>query len=387
MRTRLRRSLILLLALGVVAAGGVFFVQMRPLPVEIVRPVRDQPVEVFGLGSVEARVLSEIGFEVDGALRELHADHGDRVRRGRVLARLHDAEQRARVARAEAGVARAKAALATAEAAVGRARAILARSRETNRRRQALLARKAISVESAEQAQMEEDVAAAELAVAISEAEVARAGLQDAEAQYRYEKIILEHHTLSAPYDAVVVVRHKELGAVLRAGEPLFTLVAPETVWVRAYVDEARAGGIRVGQPARIHLRSLPRRTFHGKVARIDIESDRVSEERRVYLACVDCPESFHLGEQAEVFITTAILAEALLVPEIAVEHFDGARGIVWTVEDGVLHRRRVTFGHRTLDARLEVVGGLPEGALVVGRLRPGLREGRAAIPLAEDSP
>lgn len=142
---------------------------------------------------------------------------------------------------------------------------------------------------------------------------------------------------------------------------------------------EARAGSIRVGQPADVRLRSLPRQILRGHVTRIGIESDRVSEERRVYIACGKCPERFHLGEQVEVFITTTVLDKALLLPEIAIEGFDGTRGRVWTVEKGALHRRWVELGHRTLDSRIEVVEGLPPGALLVRKLRPGLGEGRAA--------
>ncbi len=78
---------------------------------------------------------------------------------------------------------------------------------------------------------MNEEVAAAELSVALSEVEVATAAVEDAKAQYEYEKVLLDHHVLRAPYDAFVVARHEEPGAVLTAGEPLFTLVAPGTVF------------------------------------------------------------------------------------------------------------------------------------------------------------
>ena len=379
MKRRILRPVLALLALVAIGLAVFLFVFLRPLPVEVAGPAGQVPVEVFGLGTVEARILSPVGFEVGAALVELNADHGDRVKKGDVLARLHDAEQAARVAKAEAGTVNAEAAVRMAEAAVGKARAVLAQKRQANRRKQALVARQTVSVEVAEEAQMEEDVAAAELAVSLSDVEVAKAALDDARAQLELEQVLLEHHVLTAPYDAIVVERHKELGAVLASGETLFTLVAPESVWVLAYVDESRAGDIRVGQPAEVHLRSLPRQTFRGRVARVSIESDRVSEERRVYVTCERCPETFHLGEQAEVFITTTVLESALLVPETAVEGFDGTRGAVWTVEDGALHRRNVTFGHRTLASQLEIIGGLPEGARVVLALRSGLREGRAA--------
>ncbi|GER08716.1 hypothetical protein JCM17843_30260 [Kordiimonadales bacterium JCM 17843] len=284
MRKRLFRYLLPLLGIGAVGAAVFLFKFIRPLPVEIARPAENVPVQVFGLGTVEARILSKIGFEVGAALVELNADHGDRVKEGDVLARLHSAEQEARVAKAKAGMVNAEAAVKMAEAAVGKARAVLAQKKQTNKRKQALVARQTVSVETAEEAQMEQDVAAAELAVAISDVDVAKAALEDARAQLDVEKVLLDHHVLRAPYDAIIVQRHKELGSVLSPGEALFTLVAPETVWALAYVDEARAGDLRVGQPAEVRLRSLPRQMFEGHVTRIGIESDRVSEERRVYI-------------------------------------------------------------------------------------------------------
>lgn len=378
---RKKRALYLFTLLGIAAAGAAVFllVFLRPLPVEVAQPAEGVVVQVFGLGTIEARIVSKVGFEVGAALVELNADHGDRVTQSKVLARLHDGEQQARVAKAKAGVVNAEAAVKMAQAVFGKADAVLKQKSLANERKQTLLSRQTVSVESAEESQLEVEVAAAELAVAASEVDVAKAALTDAAAQHQLETVLLQHHVLKAPYDAIVVERHKELGSVLAPGEALFTLVAPETVWALAYVDEARAGGIEVGQAAEVRLRSLPRKTFPGHVARIDIESDRVSEERRVYIACDHCPERFHLGEQAEVLIRTAVLDTALLVPENAVERFDGTKGIVWTVEDGELQRRAVTFGNRTLDSRLEITGDLPGGAQVVTTLRAGLREGRAA--------
>lgn len=371
--------LYIFLGAGVVIVATWLALFMRPLSVEVARAENNVPIQVFGLGTVEARILSKIGFEVGAALVELDADHGDHVKKGAILARLHDAEQEAQLAKARAGLTVAEATAKRAEAAMEKARAVQVQKRQTNKRKQELLAKHTVSIEVAEEAQMEQDVASAELAVAVSDVDVAKAVLADAKAQYDYEKVLLDHHVLRAPYDAIVVQRHKELGSVLTAGEPLFTLVAAETVWVLAYVDEVRAGNIRVSQRAEIRLRSLPRQVLQGHVARIDIESDRVTEERRVYVVCERCPDSFHLGEQAEVFITTTVIDEAQFIPEIAIAGFDGTRGVIWTIEDGSLRQRKVEFGHRTLDSRLEVVAGLPPDVTGVTRLRSGLREGRAA--------
>jgi HlyD family secretion protein len=159
----------------------------------------------------------------------------------------------------------------------------------------------------------------------------------------------------------------------------VFTVINPKSVWILAFIDEAKAGEIAVGQPAQIVLRSQPSRRLDGRVARIQPESDRVNEERRVEVAFATIPEDFNLGEQAEVYITTRHLARAVLVPEGAIENLGSGSGTVWTVEDGRLQQHQVSLGHRLLDGRYEIRGGLPDQAAVVARLTSGLRVGRGA--------
>ncbi len=166
---------------------------------------------------------------------------------------------------------------------------------------------------------------------------------------------------------------------MVKAGDPIFTLVDPATIWIQAYVDEERAGQLADGQPGAIRLRSHPSAEFHGTVARIGLESDRVNEERRVWLTCAGCPAEMFLGEQAEARILTGTRASALMVPEVAIAGFDGYRGTVWTVRDGRLARAALTFGARDDRGRAEVTGGLPEGAAIVARPPKGAAEGRRA--------
>lgn len=314
-----RRNGFALAAVVAAAVGGWFFLTERPLSVPVVAEEQGAQVRIYGLGTVEARVVSKIGFEVGAALTNLLVDSNDSVTKGQVLARLHPEEQRARVARADAGVAASKAAILKAEANVARAKAVLAQRRAANERQQELASRSAIAAASAEEAQRDVDVAAADLTVAQSEVAVVTAQAADALAALLYEQTLLDHHVLMAPFDAVIVDRHAEIGTVVRAGDVIFTLMDPKTVWVQSYIDEGRAGEIALGQTAEIRLRSLPHAVFTGTVARIGIESDRVNEERRVWINCTDCPEQMFLGEQAEVRITVATIAKALLVPEIAI--------------------------------------------------------------------
>jgi len=92
-----------------------------------------------------------------------------------------------------------------------------------------------------------------------------------------FEQTLLAHRTLHAPYDAVVIERHKGLGSVVKAGDPIFTLIAVGSYWGLAHVDEARAGFIAEDQAVTARIRSRPQDEFAGRVVRIGLESDRVT--------------------------------------------------------------------------------------------------------------
>ncbi len=187
MTRRTTRSLLALVALLALGGFAWFFLTERPISVPVASLEQNVAVRVYGLGTVEARIVSDVGFEVGAALTELAVDSGDAVTKGQVLARLHPSEQEARVKRAEAAVEAASATLGRAEASVARARAIIAQRQATNARQQELLGRNAISTQAAEEAQRDVDVAAADLALAESDIAVVRAQQADAAAALRYE--------------------------------------------------------------------------------------------------------------------------------------------------------------------------------------------------------
>lgn len=375
----MRKSWILAAAAGAALVVGGLFVTERPLIVTVVTAETDVPLRLYGLGTVEARVLSRVGFEVGAALLSVTVDSGDTVQAGQELAALHPAEQEARVSRAKAAVDANAAGQTKAAASVTRAEAFLAQRDAANARQKELARQDIASVQRAEEAQRDADVARAELLLAEADLEVIRAQGADAAAALQLEETLLSHHRLVAPYDAVIVARHVEPGTVVKAGDPIFTLMDPKTIWIQAYIDEERAGQLALGQEGRIRLRSQPASEFSGTVARIGLESDRVNEERRVWLTCTDCPAEMFLGEQAEVRILTGMRENALMVPEVAVRGFDGFRGTVWLVQDGRLRAAELSFGARDDRGRVEVTGGLPEGAAIVAMPPKGADDGRLA--------
>ncbi|SIS90849.1 HlyD family secretion protein [Rhodobacter sp. JA431] len=356
------------LVMAILIGGGILALNARSLPVTVVSPERDVPLRLYGLGTVEARVLSQVGFEVGASVVSLTADAGDRVEQGRELAALQHAEQAARVARASAAVAANRASRVRAEATIARAQAVLDQRRAANHRQKDLARKDVTSIQRAEEAQRDEDVARAELDVARADLAVIAAQGADTEAALALEETLLAQYRLHAPYDAVIATRHAEPGEVVKAGDPIFTLFDPASVWIQAYVDEERAGQIALDQPGTIRLRSMPQATFHGRVARIGLESDRANEERRVWLSCTDCPETMYLGEQAEVRILTGTRDRALMVPELAIAGFDGHRGTVWVVREGRFDTLEMTFGARDDKGRVEVTSAVPNGVRIVAR-------------------
>ncbi len=375
----MRRAAAAAVLLLATAGGGWWFATQQPLAVPVAVPAQDVPVTVFGLGTIEARILSRVGFEIAGTLTEVLADHGDRVTAGAPLARLNAASQEARLARAEAAMLSADALAQRAEAQRERAEALLAQRQATARRRRELANRNVGSIEAAEIAATEVATAEAELAVNRADAAVAHALQAEARANLAAERTVLDKHTLRAPYDGVVIARQREAGAAVNPGEAIFTLVAPDSLWALAFVDEGRAGDIALGQPASVTLRRRPGRPVRAEVARIGLAAVRVTEERRVHVRCLTCPEMPVIGEQAEVIIETGRLPRARLVPENAIHGFDGATGTVWVVEQGRLVRRQVRFAARLVDGRAAITDGLAEDLPVAIRLGPGFAEGRAA--------
>jgi HlyD family secretion protein len=375
-----RLSTLALLALLLIAGGAAYWRYAAEIPVRIAAPERDVEVRVFGIGTVEAQVVSKVAFHVAGKVAATPADQGDVVAAGTLLAQLDDEAQRAKLRKSEVAQRQAAANLAKAQVQRERAEIAYQQKRNVSQRRQTLATRGTVSPETAEDAQAAEDIAQGDVRIIEADARIAAVAQEDAAAQREIDAVVLAQHELRAPFPARVIARHKELGSIASAGEAVFTLVAPESIWVKVYVDEALAGGLQAGQPAAVRLRSEPDRAVAAEIVRIDQENDRVTEERRVYVRCRACePQHLirYLGEQAEVEIVKGKVASGLFVPLRRVEAYDGRSGTIWTLVDGRLARERVLLGARLLDGRVEVTSR-PAGQVVIDE-RSDLREGRAA--------
>ncbi len=371
---------VLIVAAAIVGSLLIWWAYFGPVTVPVVPVEANVREQVFGLGTVGARVQSNIGFKVGGVLAGLKADQGDRVQAGQLLAQLDARDVEAQLAVAKAGVVQAQANIDKAKSDVVSATATLENAKAVSARRNSLVAKGFASVEEAQTNEAVMRVATANLASAQSGVAVAEAALQSAEAQEAFEQATLANYSLYAPYDAWIASRNLELGSSPNPGQSVFTLVAADTVWAVGYVDERLAGRLAIGQPAEIILRSNPAASIPGHVERIEVQSDAVNEERLVDVAFDRAPADIHLAEQAEVRITTGVAPKAVAVPANAVSDLRNGRGLVWVVKNGRLERRKVKFGSELLDGRLPILQGVSEDEAVVATPVPGMRVGRPAV-------
>ncbi len=319
---------------------------------------RDLFAEVYGNGTVEARVVVAVSSKITGRITEVYADQGDRVRKGQLLARLENGDFYDQWRQAGANV---KQAGARRELEAANLRKALANRElaERNAARYGNLARhNLVSRLEAEQYETSRKVAREE--VNRSRAALVEAEMEEAagRAGAKLARTRLDDTFIYAPADGVIISRDLEKGATVTPGLPIFTLADPATVWVKANVDESLLKGICAGKTALISLRSSPGEQFRGRVARVSRESDRVTEESEVDVAFTPALSDFRLGEQSDVYIITESRKSAPSLPSAALVGKGRKRG-VWVVENGRLRFRNVVVGIEDPRSFAEIVAGL----------------------------
>lgn len=384
-----------LLAGGLLTAGvaGAFFFFRPPQVTVAAAAVRDITPVIQGVGTVEAKTVVRVSAKITGRLVSVLADQGDTVRAGQLLATLDRAEQQAQVAQAEAAVQRARMAVITQEVALRKAAASVQAAEATVGRLTAMEGLARVNADRWRQLHHEGGVSRVEMDVRVTEAVVVGQERRSAEAQRRVaqeevavgeaaldtlrQEIRVAEAALAAtrarqadteirsPLDGVVVLRELEAGATVNPGSGILKIADPRTAWVTVHVDERDLGNLSVGDRAEISLRSLSGRPVPGRVARIQRESDRVTEQLAVDIAFLERPERLTLGEQAEARIQPPARQGAVGVPLGALIRTSDGPG-VWTVTAGRLVFRPVRVGIVDPGGWVEMLEGVREGDEVV---------------------
>lgn len=239
-------------------------------------------------GNVDIRQV-ELGLRVPGRIATMAYEEGAKVPTGAVLAQLDTRPLDDMLAQAEARIAASEAQLALrrngnrsqdiaqAAAAVAEQQAGLAKVREEYARRRGLVATGAISraqfdATEADYRAAQARVRAAEQALSLQRAgsrpeeiAAARADTAGAVAQRDKARTDLADATLRAPIAGTVLTRAREPGAIVQAGETLYTLTIDRPMRVRAYIAEPDLTRISPGMAVTVTADGNPK-AYHGTI-------------------------------------------------------------------------------------------------------------------------
>jgi len=405
------RKVLAVVAIMILVAAAVAIKILSPIKAEYISPQKRHLVqEVFGTGTVEARVLVTAGSKITGRVKKLHVDQGDFVKKGQLLAVLESEDLQALVRQAvdtqqksvsmesatKSDLARAQAATRAADAALQKSEATMKLAKQTFERydelfKKGMVSRQDLDEKQAayEEAVRERDNLEAEKLAASADTERVRSTLEAARhdssagvASSTYARAKLDDSYVRASMDGVVVSRDAEEGDAVVPGTSIFRIADPETLWVKANIDEAQGGGIVPGNPAKIYLRSDRKTALSGSVARVAQESDRVTEEMEVDVAFpLKDRGSLHLGEQADVYVNGSE-KDCLSIPVKAVTVREGEEG-VFVAENKRARFIPVKTGVWTHD--FVEISGLREDDKVLllnDKLNSGLKEGARVKPV-----
>jgi len=356
----------------VVLVVGVFILKMTllaPVKVKVVTvEKRDLVSQVYGNGTVEAKVVVGVSSKITGRIVELYADQGDHVKKGQLLAKLENDDFRHQELQSEAGLNKSAASLSVEQANLQKAKSNLVLAEKNAQRFKVLAEKNLVSKLESEQYDTACQVAREEVARSSAAVEAVRMEQQAGRAGVGFAKSKVADTLIYAPQDGTIITRDLEKGATVSPGMSIFTLADPRVVWVKANVDESLLKGVAVGKKAMITLRSSPGEQLSGQVARLGHQSDRVTEELEVDVAFAEPLKNFRLGEQSDVYITAGSKKDAPSLPSATIVTKDKKRG-VWAVKNGKLTFKEILVGISDRRNFTEIVSGLDTGERVATAL------------------
>ena len=231
--------------------------------------------------------VAQVTPRVTGTIQEILVDANWQVEKDQVLVQLDPSEQKLKLEKAEATLARvhedvrqARAALHAAESGLELAKADLEQVKLDLGRSAQLADRGVVPADRLDRARTAVRIAQARVVTATQEGARARAALgpalnaeddeapavREAKAARDEAALLLSYTTIRAPIAGVVGRRGVEVGERVQPGEPLMAIVPVADIYVEANFKETQLADVRVGQPATIVSDLYPDVVLHGRV-------------------------------------------------------------------------------------------------------------------------
>jgi membrane fusion protein (multidrug efflux system) len=309
-------------------------------------------------GSLTPLAQATVKSKVSGVVLATTVQEGMTVKAGQVIARMDDAEARARAAQQGAMLADANARLALAKKNQANSAALL---------QQKYIAQNAYDTTS-------------------NAVDLAQAAVDAARAQLDLARIALADTVIRAPLSGVVSKRHVQAGEKLSPDSPVFSIVDLQHLTLDAQVPASDIPRIRVGQEVQFRVDGFGQQSFAGKVVRINPSTEAGSRAMLVYIG-VDNPDGLlRAGMFAKGAVTTEKSEARALLPLTAVRQGEGklrGQDVVYRIDGGKVVAQPVKLGLRNQDEGVvEALDGIQAGATVLALPLDGVKPGhRVTLP------
>jgi len=213
--------------------------------------------------------------------------------------------------------------------------------------------------------------------------EIALQNVAKAQASLKLAQIELNYAEIRAPFPGVITVKHTEIGAYVRAGDAIVTLVNDLALEIEADVPANRVAGLTPGRTVRFKLAGKQHEAVVRAVVPVDSALTRTRAVRfvpRFKTAMSDIA----VNQSVTVAVPVGASRAVVSVHKDAIVHrgdntivfvVAGAKGIKPPMVVGKAVPRPVKLGD-AVGSRFVVLGGLKPGDIVVvrgnERLRPG---------------
>lgn len=355
-------------------------------------------------GTIQPARQTALASELIGRIDSIHVDLGDRVPAGMVVCQLDRSRLEAERKRIAAELLSAQAKLRemisgsrTEQIAASRARlnereaAVRLAKKNFHRREQlrteGLIAGEVVDVARASLEQASAAVRAAreqlsEIEHGPREEQIAaqQAKTDAIEASLAVVEIDLEHTQIRCPYDASIVERQVDEGAVVAPGQPLLTIVEVDRHEAHLGVPHDIAKNLRIGQSVQLKVGS---RKIEATLAAVLQRVDPQTRLRDCIIKIEGPGSSVVPGELAQASFRSATATEGLLIPQASLKRAPDGKWECFVVrtgnasETGTIVSRNVEV-LSTNGATVTVRGELRNGEHVVAssihRVMPGMQ-------------
>ena len=314
------------------------------------------------IGRFVARRTGVVAARINGPVGEFRVEVGDRVKAGDVIAVLVDDTLKWRHELQKAEEQQYQAVVSTYKARIKLRRQELKRLERLK--------------ESAAFSQARRNDKRQEVVVAESELAEARGELASARANRKLAEINLYNATVRAPYSGVVSMRHTEVGAFVKIGDPLVTLVDNTHLEIEAEVPANRTAGLTPNTPVDAYIGKDVKITAR---VRAVVPDENPQTRTRTVRFVPELPDTL-AGLAANQSVTLRLPAgNSAIVVTVHKDAVISRKGntLVYLAEDTKAAMRPVRLGE-AVGIRFIVLGGLAPGDLVVVRGNERLQPGQA---------